>query len=259
MGSNSSQSQRLSTKTSRSSDRTDIWHGSGTVLNWIAVEHLVFGWQRRDGVIDDLLCLPLGPHVIDPVGVFQSLALFRHDLVLETPYDETRGVQQSPGALCAGGMDDITGSLDIDARLQLIPGRPHIGAGGYMKHRVNLFRHGGQKRGGVGDITRTKRDAQALEILERNVAMVRAGSEQPLRLADALMLYGEALQGAGRRAERLAETVTVNLPGGQLVVSWRGNEAPVWMKGPAIEVFQGTLDPDDLAATSHPQRRAVEQ
>ena len=42
---------------------------------------------------------------------------------------------------------------------------------------------------------------EALVILERNVAMVRAGSENPLELADALMLYGEALQGAGRRAE----------------------------------------------------------
>jgi len=42
---------------------------------------------------------------------------------------------------------------------------------------------------------------EALVILERNIALVRAGSENPLELADALMLSGEALQGAGRRAE----------------------------------------------------------
>jgi diaminopimelate epimerase len=64
---------------------------------------------------------------------------------------------------------------------------------------------------------------------------------------------------AGRIQGLLDEQVRVNLPGGGLVISWRGNGAPVWMTGPAIEVFQGTLDPDDLAATSHPPRRAAEQ
>jgi serine/threonine protein kinase len=42
---------------------------------------------------------------------------------------------------------------------------------------------------------------EALAILERNAALVRAGSENPLELADALMLSGEALQGAGRGGE----------------------------------------------------------
>jgi diaminopimelate epimerase len=47
---------------------------------------------------------------------------------------------------------------------------------------------------------------------------------------------------AGRRDERLAETVTVNLPGGQLVVSWRGPGAPVWLTGNAELIDEGILE-----------------
>jgi diaminopimelate epimerase len=36
-------------------------------------------------------------------------------------------------------------------------------------------------------------------------------------------------------------TVTVNLPGGTLQVSWAGRDAPVLMTGPATFVFEGTL------------------
>jgi len=47
---------------------------------------------------------------------------------------------------------------------------------------------------------------------------------------------------AGRRDERLAETVAVNLPGGQLVVSWRGPGAPVWLTGNAELIDEGILE-----------------
>jgi len=39
----------------------------------------------------------------------------------------------------------------------------------------------------------------------------------------------------------LDETVTVSLPGGDLVVSWPGETAPVMMTGPATFVFEGTI------------------
>ena len=51
---------------------------------------------------------------------------------------------------------------------------------------------------------------------------------------------------SGRLRGLLDERVEVRLPGGTLVVSWAGNEQPVWMTGPAVEVFKGTLDLDDL-------------
>ena len=51
---------------------------------------------------------------------------------------------------------------------------------------------------------------------------------------------------SGRLRGLLDERVEVRLPGGTLVVSWAGNEHPVWMTGPAVGVFDGTLDVDDL-------------
>lgn len=39
----------------------------------------------------------------------------------------------------------------------------------------------------------------------------------------------------------LAETVTVNLPGGSLNISWKGPGNPLYMTGPATHVFDGQL------------------
>lgn len=41
---------------------------------------------------------------------------------------------------------------------------------------------------------------------------------------------------------RAAPRVEVLLPGGRLVIKWRGNGEPVFMKGPAQHVFRGKLD-----------------
>lgn len=50
----------------------------------------------------------------------------------------------------------------------------------------------------------------------------------------------------GRMRGLLDEQVRVRLPGGTLVVSWAGNEQPVWMSGPAVQVFDGRIDLDSL-------------
>ena len=47
---------------------------------------------------------------------------------------------------------------------------------------------------------------------------------------------------AGRRMGLLEEEVTVQLPGGRLVVSWRGDDEPVWLTGNAELVSEGTID-----------------
>lgn len=44
---------------------------------------------------------------------------------------------------------------------------------------------------------------------------------------------------AGQRLGLLAHTVAVEVPGGQLGVSWEGGETPVWLSGPAVTVFRG--------------------
>lgn len=46
----------------------------------------------------------------------------------------------------------------------------------------------------------------------------------------------------GRKWGKLAEKVLVHLPGGDLKISWQGDNHPVWMTGPAEEVFTGNLE-----------------
>ena len=40
----------------------------------------------------------------------------------------------------------------------------------------------------------------------------------------------------------LDDTVTTELRGGDLVVSWQGDDHPVLMTGPATFVFEGTIE-----------------
>lgn len=47
---------------------------------------------------------------------------------------------------------------------------------------------------------------------------------------------------AGRLRGLLDEQVEVRLPGGNLVISWDKEGQPVWMTGPATEVFEGMIE-----------------
>jgi len=47
---------------------------------------------------------------------------------------------------------------------------------------------------------------------------------------------------AGQRLGLLDDEVRVRLPGGQLVVSWRGEAEPVWLTGNAELISEGTID-----------------
>jgi len=51
---------------------------------------------------------------------------------------------------------------------------------------------------------------------------------------------------AGRQRGLLDDKVDVKLLGGTLRVSWAGEGQPVWMTGPAMTVFEGTIDLDRL-------------
>jgi diaminopimelate epimerase len=46
---------------------------------------------------------------------------------------------------------------------------------------------------------------------------------------------------AGRRLGLLDERVALDLAGGRLVVSWRGDAQPVWLEGPANRVYEGRI------------------
>ena len=47
---------------------------------------------------------------------------------------------------------------------------------------------------------------------------------------------------SGQALGRLEGTVDVRLPGGRVVVSWQGSDAPVWLTGNAELISEGTLD-----------------
>lgn len=46
----------------------------------------------------------------------------------------------------------------------------------------------------------------------------------------------------GRRQGLLDAKVSVELPGGKLLISWSGEGEPVWMTGPATRVFEGQIE-----------------
>lgn len=46
----------------------------------------------------------------------------------------------------------------------------------------------------------------------------------------------------GQRWELLDSRVAVDLPGGELIVEWNGGDEPVWMTGPAVTVFEGSIE-----------------
>lgn len=50
----------------------------------------------------------------------------------------------------------------------------------------------------------------------------------------------------GRQMDLLDGTVDVELPGGHLEIRWEGPGQPVWMRGPAVTVFEGTVDLQEL-------------
>jgi len=47
---------------------------------------------------------------------------------------------------------------------------------------------------------------------------------------------------AGRRLGLLDPEVTVDAPGGSMIIRWEGSGSHLWMTGPAVSVFEGTVD-----------------
>jgi diaminopimelate epimerase len=47
---------------------------------------------------------------------------------------------------------------------------------------------------------------------------------------------------AGRRLGLLQEEVQVDAPGGRMIVRWAGPGESLWLTGPAVAVFEGTVD-----------------
>jgi len=86
-------------------------------------------------------------------------------------------------------------------------------------------------RTNVGFVAIRGRDAVDLRVHERGVGETRACGTGAC-----------AAVVAGQRLGYLDHTVTVSLPGGQLVVSWRGGAEPVWLTGNAEFTSEETID-----------------
>ena len=84
-----------------------------------------------------------------------------------------------------------------------------------------------------------------------NVGFMQVCSPQKIRLRVFERGSGETLacgSGAcaavvsGRRQGLLSDTVEVSLAGGDLRIEWQGPGHPVWMSGPAFQVFDGVIE-----------------
>ena len=91
------------------------------------------------------------------------------------------------------------------------------------------------RRTNVGFMAIRARDQIDLRVFERGTGETLACGTG----ACAAVVYGR-LRGL------LDQQVRVKLPGGTLMVSWAEEEQPVWMTGPAVQVFEGRLELDKL-------------
>lgn len=87
--------------------------------------------------------------------------------------------------------------------------------------------------------------------LQVNVGFMQLVSQNHIRLRVYERGVGETLacgSGAcaavavGRVQELLEDQVTVSLPGGDLIIEWRGLDQPLWMLGTATTVYEGTIE-----------------
>ena len=139
--------------------------------------------------------------------------------------------------------DDVIRTLDVGGRdiavSVLSMGNPHcvldvadvrtaaVAELGPAIERHALF----PERCNVGFMQRLDRQTIALRVFERGVG------ETPACGTGAC-----AAVASGRRRGLLDDEVTVRLPGGQLVVSWRGGDEPVWLTGNAEFISEGSID-----------------
>jgi diaminopimelate epimerase len=85
-------------------------------------------------------------------------------------------------------------------------------------------------RANIGFVQIVASDHVRLRVFERGVGETRACGTGACAAAV-----------VGRQSGILDENVTVELPGGNLIVRWEGPGAPVWLTGEAVTIFEGTV------------------
>lgn len=162
---------------------------------------------------DGQVTVDMGPPRLEPAAIpFQAPA--------RAPvYSlEVEGREYMIGALSMGNPHAVLTVEDID-RAPVETLGPRIENHPRFPNRVN-----------VGFMQIAAPDHIHLRVFERGVGETRACGTGACAAAV-----------AGRLQGRLDARVRVSLPGGDLVISWSGEDASVFMTGPAVSVFEGTL------------------
>jgi diaminopimelate epimerase len=135
-------------------------------------------------------------------------------------YDlEVDGRTVKIGAVSMGNPHAILDVPDVDSA-------PVAELGPRIEHHPRFPR-----RANVGFASWQGRDAMRLRVWERGTGETLACGTG----ACAAVVWGRLLGW-------LDEQVRVQLRGGQLVVSWKGEGEPVWMTGPAVTVYEGQIE-----------------
>jgi diaminopimelate epimerase len=132
---------------------------------------------------------------------------------------ELEGTQLEIGAVSMGNPHAVLLVDDVSSAPVMTVG-PQLEQHPRFPRRVN-----------VGFMAVRARDAIDLRVFER-------GSGETLACGTGAC----AAVAVGRRLGLLDERVRVRLPGGELVISWHGDDEPVWMSGPATRVFDGSIE-----------------
>ncbi|MES9887796.1 MAG: diaminopimelate epimerase, partial [Candidatus Sedimenticola sp. 6PFRAG1] len=162
---------------------------------------------------DDMVRVNMGPPVFEPEMIpFQADAL-------ATSYNiEADGEQLQIAAVSMGNPHCVLQVEDVDSAPVERLG-PVIESHPRFPQRVN-----------AGFMQVRSRDAIRLRVYERGAGETLACGSG----ACAAVVTGQ-VQGL------LDRQVRVGLPGGELVIEWQGDGEPVWMTGPAANVFEGRI------------------
>ena len=140
------------------------------------------------------------------------------------------GTPQQLGRLGAGGVEGER-RLHLEQRLRVVSrleldAAPVDELGPIIEHHERF-----PQRVNVGFARIRDRGNMDLRVFERGVGETEACGTG----ACAAVVTGQALG-------LLDDTVNVKLPGGQVVVSWRGGSEPVWLTGNAEYISEGIMD-----------------
>ncbi|MFW6278051.1 MAG: diaminopimelate epimerase [Halorhodospira sp.] len=173
---------------------------------------------------DGGVTVDMGPPELEPARIpFQASARSTHYAL------STRSGEQAIGAVSMGNPHAVIAVEDLDTAPVTELGA-EIEAHSRFPNRVN-----------VGFMEYVDRKRIRLRVYERGVG------ETPACGTGAC-----AAVVVGRLWEQLEATVTVELPGGTLMIHWPGPGRSVWMTGPARTVFHGEI-PLPVAARTEPR------